>query len=106
MNWELMLDPDVDVDNLYRALAAQSAAVVLPVGTVLDEGYYLCHHCGGVTRVGDTCSGCGGEQIPLSEVVKMDRDCLYCGTKAIGGVICPSCGKRLAGETYKQWMNH
>jgi hypothetical protein len=101
--WEILLDPDLDLLALTRSLAG-GGATILPTGSILDDDLYLCQYCGRATPIGETCRGCGGKQIPLSEVVLMDRKCLYCGTKVVGWVMCPNCGKALAAESYKQWV--
>ena len=100
--WEIALDPDVDCDALVEAITGGKARI-LPVGSVLDEGLYLCHRCGRPTPIGETCVGCGGEQMPLSEIIKIDRKCLACGTKTTDGILCPRCGRAFASESYKQW---
>ena len=65
----------------------------------IDMGYYLCQFCGLAVREGDDCHGCGGVRMPMSEIVKIDRKCLYCGTKTFGNLYCDSCGSRVSGRT-------
>ncbi|MHA1962908.1 MAG: hypothetical protein ACW99U_22190 [Candidatus Thorarchaeota archaeon] len=99
-----MMSDSIDVDKLFLAIMGNVPSMILPTGCTTDPEYYLCQKCGGSVRIGDLCPGCGGHQIPLAEIIKMDRRCVYCGTATKGDIVCRSCGARISGETYKQWM--
>lgn len=99
-----MMSDNIDIDKLFLAIVGQAPSMILPTGCETDPEYYLCQKCGGSVRIGDLCPGCGGQQIPLSEIIKMDRRCAFCGTATKGDIVCRSCGARVSGETYKRWM--
>jgi hypothetical protein len=88
-------DSDVCLDEDIAALTGQSETAWL----FGESGYYLCQHCGQSVREGEKCPSCAGTRIPWSEILKMDHECLYCGTRVFGSIVCPNCGRRLAGKT-------
>ena len=65
----------------------------------LDTTKYVCQFCGTIVDDGKQCPNCGGYRLPYSEVVRMDRERLYCHTKVYGSVICPNCQHSLAAIT-------
>jgi RNA polymerase subunit RPABC4/transcription elongation factor Spt4 len=74
---------------------------LLPAGCSLDTGLYLCKYCGYAVKEGEVCPGCGGERVPLMELIDLDRVCRYCGSTMRGGIVCPDCGARIAGTALK-----
>lgn len=58
--------------------------------------YRLCKFCGSVFD-SKSCSMCGGQQFPLTEIVKLDRECIYCKSKVLGDVVCKGCGRIIGG---------
>jgi hypothetical protein len=99
--FETVLGTDPEI--FARSLMAGGISL-LPTGCTLESGYYLCQKCGGSVHVGDLCPGCGGVQIPLSEIVRMDRKRVYCGRDTKGDIVCQGCNARMGGVTYKQWQ--
>lgn len=84
---------DFDMNDVF----GNGDMLTLPYNHTFPMGYYLCQYCGMAVPEGHSCPGCGGQKIPLSELVKMDRECIYCGKKVVGGIVCPGCGARLTG---------
>ncbi|MCA9366879.1 hypothetical protein KC887_01275 [Candidatus Kaiserbacteria bacterium] len=68
------------------------------------SGLYLCHYCGTATK-GDRCEACDGGRLPFHELVDMQHECLYCGSKTVNGIVCDSCGARMAGTPIYEKMN-
>jgi hypothetical protein len=77
----------------------------IPHSLVLHLNYYLCEYCGMAADKGSDCYGCGGGQLPLAEIVNMNRACLYCGNNnAFSGIFCQQCGARLQGEMLRDYL--
>lgn len=75
-------------------------------GYNFDSGYYLCQYCGYAVREGYDCPGCGGKRMPYSELVKLNRKCVHCGTPTTGNLVCDGCGARIKGMTFKQAVKY
>lgn len=71
-------------------------------GYNLESGYYLCQYCGFGVRDGAVCPGCSGKRVPFSEIVRLNRKCVYCGRESPGNLVCAGCGSRIKGKTFKQ----
>jgi hypothetical protein len=78
----------------------------LPNYCTLFPEYHLCDYCGTVYEGNRSCPNCGGQRFPWSELIKMDRKCLYCGRKVIGGIVCRSCGAGIAGTAVKEVLEN
>ena len=89
------------IDALYAGLFSERSFFKAN-GYNLESGYYLCQYCGFGVREGDTCPGCGGKRIPYSEIVRLNRKCVYCGRESLGNLVCEGCGARIKGTTFKQ----
>lgn len=74
----------------------------LPTGFKVDPDHVLCDNCLCVVEAKSICPNCGGARLPMSEIVKMDRKCAFCGTVAEDGIICKSCNASLAGIAYRE----
>lgn len=58
--------------------------------------HWLCAFCGLFVESSlPTCPGCGGNRLPVKELAKLERICIYCGKPTLGGYACPGCGGRL-----------
>ena len=92
---------DLDPDKHLIPLMESGRFETMQHGMRLD-GSWLCEFCGSaIDREDAPCPMCGGYQLPYSELVKIDRDCLYCGSKVENGLVCQGCGAKLAGTTWK-----
>ncbi len=57
---------------------------------------WVCPYCGCyILGARSKCPGCGGNKLPISEIDKMDRMCVYCGKKTRGGYACKKCNGKL-----------
>lgn len=93
---------EIEQENALDALTRGADLRLMPAGCNLDRDHYLCRYCGGTVRNGDRCPGCGGERMPLAELVRMDRACVYCGRDLKGGIVCSACGNRAAGTMIRE----
>ena len=95
----------IDTDTLGFLQGCHFDLHTIPHTVALALDYYLCQWCGMATKKGEACFGCGGGQLPMSEIINIDRACLYCGNdSAFNGVICHQCGARLRGEQVKEYI--
>lgn len=98
--FDLMAEVD-DVETEVMPFFLQDPRL-LPAGCSLDTGLYLCKYCGYAVQEGHICPGCGGERVPLMELIDLDRECRYCGSTMRGGIVCPDCGARIAGTALRE----
>lgn len=90
---------EVHNETLYGLMSSVNLETI-PHTLTLDSSKYLCEWCGMVVDGDGSCPGCAGTRLPWSEMVKLDRACLYCGTGVTGGIVCRACGARLSGLSY------
>ncbi len=70
--------------------------------THVEDGW-ICAYCNSVNRTLEVdCQRCGGGRLPFSDLERMDKHCLYCGTSLRGNTICPACSDARSG--YGVWM--
>ena len=61
-----------------------------------EPGTWLCNYCGlYVIGTSSKCPGCGGNRLPITEIAKLERYCIYCNKKVVGGWACQECNMRL-----------
>lgn len=76
---------------------------ILPTGFNLNEEYILCNSCLCIVGADSICPNCGSARLPFSEVIKIDRECIFCHTKTHDGIMCKNCGASLAGMSYREY---
>jgi hypothetical protein len=65
-----------------------------------EPGTWLCDFCGlYVIGTSSKCPGCGGNRLPIKEIAKLERYCIYCNKVVVGGWACPECNMRLMRHT-------
>jgi len=98
---EMSLRGDLDPERHIEPLLASGRLNTMQHGYRLQGGW-LCEWCGFLVEGEDVpCPTCGGEQMPWSELVKIDRECVYCGKHVPQGLVCDGCGASLSGLTYR-----
>ena len=105
LNLEISVD-DKHLDSIINTLRTdRTIGNYLPNSFRLYEEYVLCDCCLSIVCAGDKCPNCGGARLPFSEIVKIDRKCIFCGTKTYDGVMCKACGASLSGLSYREYQN-
>lgn len=96
-----MVVPDINPDRHLQPLMESGRMETLQHGMKLN-GTWLCKFCGAsVEKENAPCPTCGGYQLPYTELVKIDRNCVYCGMKVENGLVCKACGAKLTGLTWE-----
>lgn len=63
-------------------------------------GSWVCPYCGlYVQGEFGNCPGCGGQRLPINKLAQLERVCVYCGTRVLGGFACPKCRGRIKNRS-------
>lgn len=92
-----MVGFDVDLEEHIMPWVVQPKSLIkLPIGLSLNPDLYICQFCGAITQKGSSCNGCGGQRLPWSEVMRIERKCLYCDRETKGNLVCNYCGASIS----------
>ena len=64
------------------------------------DGRWACQYCGTIIDQDTECHNCRGKRLPLSEIIQIDHNCLYCGSKTTG-IVCNGCAANISTLTIK-----
>lgn len=100
---QFSINGDIDYDLHLLPLLESGRMDTFQHGCSLT-GARLCEFCGSAVEGDGACPLCGGYALPFSELVKIDRNCAYCGKKVANGLVCRDCGAKLSGLTYREMI--